>query len=420
MAVTSTVADSTKTVFKVSVKDSETGKAVTGNKVALTVSGSRYIGTTDSNGIAEITAKSLATGTYDVLLRFAGTISRYDETEIVVKVDIFRKILVSMSAADAKYTDSKTPFTVSAIDSATKKPVSNVKILFILDGVTYQGVTGSDGVVVITTKHLNEGTYTVTMKVEGTSTYEATSVTQKVKVSKEPDSIALKDLITASKNVKQFIENNEKLPDTVTIAGRTYSAAQFLYFASEAIHKLESKDTSAVAIKAMKTPDSYTPATNLGNLYTYYSVAKRVMEFGDKNALMPTYATSDVGNIGYDGLIYAFARIIAFYGDNSVMPSYVAIKAVSSGIVPDDVNTKNTIKDLTPYLIPSKNCQSDDPEIVALANKLTQGLTSTFAKAEAIYNYVRDYVSYSYYYDTTMVQSELYIPKLETVLIKHI
>ena len=48
----------------------------------------------------------------------------------------------------------------------------------------------------------------------------------------------------------------------------------------------------------------------------------------------------------------------------------------------------------------TKNCQVNNAQIQALAAKLTDGLTSPSAKAEAIYNYVRDSISYSFYYDT--------------------
>ena len=58
------------------------------------------------------------------------------------------------------------------------------------------------------------------------------------------------------------------------------------------------------------------------------------------------------------------------------------------------------ISDLSPYLADSQNCQASNAEIVALANRLTGGLTNPLDKARAIFNYVRDTISYGYYYDT--------------------
>jgi transglutaminase-like putative cysteine protease len=64
------------------------------------------------------------------------------------------------------------------------------------------------------------------------------------------------------------------------------------------------------------------------------------------------------------------------------------------------LNKKNSITDLGPYLAATRNCQVSNSEIVSLAKKLTAGLTTPLDKAEAIFNYVRDTISYSYYYDT--------------------
>ena len=117
MDVTSAVANSSGTLFKVSVEDSETGTAVAGYKVLLILDGKKYLGVTDGNGIADIVTKSLAAGTYNVTLRFAGTISRYAETEVTREVDVFRKVLVKMNVTSAIANSSGTLFKVSVKDS---------------------------------------------------------------------------------------------------------------------------------------------------------------------------------------------------------------------------------------------------------------------------------------------------------------
>ena len=106
---------------------------------------------------------------------------------------------------------------------------------------------------------------------------------------------------------------------------------------------------------------------------------------------MPDSVNSEVGNIGYNGLVYAFARVVAFYGDNSIMPNYVTIKSISSGSSSTSkLNSKNTISNLVSYLAASKNCQVNNTKIKQLVAKLTKGLTTDTQKATAIFNYVRD------------------------------
>ena len=52
------------------------------------------------------------------------------------------------------------------------------------------------------------------------------------------------------------------------------------------------------------------------------------------------------------------------------------------------------------YLVPTANCQSNNSKIKALAAQITKGSTSDYAKASKIFNWVRDHVSYSFYYNT--------------------
>jgi transglutaminase-like putative cysteine protease len=52
------------------------------------------------------------------------------------------------------------------------------------------------------------------------------------------------------------------------------------------------------------------------------------------------------------------------------------------------------------YLNPSQNCQSTNSKIKSLAASITKGKTSEYSKASAIFNWVRDHISYSFYYNT--------------------
>jgi transglutaminase-like putative cysteine protease len=55
---------------------------------------------------------------------------------------------------------------------------------------------------------------------------------------------------------------------------------------------------------------------------------------------------------------------------------------------------------LNPYLLPSANCQSTNPKIIALAKSITKGSTSQYTSAVKIYNWVRDNINYAFYYNT--------------------
>lgn len=52
------------------------------------------------------------------------------------------------------------------------------------------------------------------------------------------------------------------------------------------------------------------------------------------------------------------------------------------------------------YLRETENCQVSDPEISSLSSNLTAGCNSTYEKAVRIFNWVRDNIDYSFYYNT--------------------
>jgi transglutaminase-like putative cysteine protease len=49
----------------------------------------------------------------------------------------------------------------------------------------------------------------------------------------------------------------------------------------------------------------------------------------------------------------------------------------------------------SPYLLPSKIIESTDPQIIQLANEITQGKTTDAAKSYAIYNWVTHHITYN-------------------------
>jgi hypothetical protein len=55
---------------------------------------------------------------------------------------------------------------------------------------------------------------------------------------------------------------------------------------------------------------------------------------------------------------------------------------------------------LKPYLLPSANCQSKNPKIIALAKSITKGSTSQYTSAVKIYNWVRNNINYAFYDNT--------------------
>ena len=222
--------------------------------------------------------------------------------------------------------------------------------------------------------------------------------------------ISIKNVITGASNLKTYYTNNKKLPSTVTAGGITFTLPEFLYVMSQAICQIGNSNTKAIeVISGVSAPgnpsgDSISSAQLTDDKFLI--VAKNVVSYITTNKRAPNYASSAVGKIIYSELVDSFSRILAFYGTDNRLPSYVTISTSSSSSSSavtasgSGLNEKNTISDLTAYLKASTNCQVDNSKIKSLVDKLTKGLTTATQKATAIYNYVRDSISYSFYYDT--------------------
>ena len=219
--------------------------------------------------------------------------------------------------------------------------------------------------------------------------------------------ISVSNVITGATNLKKYYETNGKLPNTVTAGGVTFTLPEFLYLMSQAIYQLGNSNTKAITyITGVSSPSSPSGDSINANLMKedYLTTAKNVATFIKTYNQAPNYASSAVGKIIYSELVDAFSRILAYYGNNDkYMPNYVTIKYSSGGgssVSGSGLNEKNTIKDLTPYLKSTTNCQVNNAAIKKVVDSLISGLKTDEQKAKAIYDYVRDKVSYSFYYNT--------------------
>ena len=373
------------TSYKVIVKD-KSGKALKNVVVKYTISGKSYTLKTNSKGVASLLIK-LKVGYYPI--------NTVVSDDYYTSSSVSKHILVNGTkfVASEVYISigSKLTYAVKAIDGLSK-PIKNAKITFTVAGKTYTAKTASTGIAKVEISGLSKGDHTIKFT---HGNYSGSSTIHVV------NQVTIKQLITASKYVKNYVEDKNALPSTVKIGDLTVSTPEFTYLVSKAIINLKSGKTTNIPIKLVKKANNAGSAEDLGILEDYLSVAKSVVNYADSKGVMPDSVNSKVGTIGYKGLVYAFARIVAFYGDHdNTMPSYVTISSLSDSSLTSKLNSKNTITNLAAYLAASTNCQVNNAKIKALVSRLTNGLTSNKDKAAAIFNYVRDTISYSFYYDT--------------------
>ncbi|MEN6593259.1 MAG: transglutaminase domain-containing protein [Methanobacterium sp.] len=205
----------------------------------------------------------------------------------------------------------------------------------------------------------------------------------------------------AAERVKNFIEKNDRLPNYVTIGSRQISMSQYLQLVNQETLNLYGSSGS-LTLKSISGPANPTESVKSGNILKseYLKLARNILNFMNSNGRAPNYAYSSLGTIRYESLVYMFSRVVAFYGDNSRLPNYVSVKSWTSqtgGTTPGDTTTDPALQK---YLVATANAQSTSSTIKNLAASITLGKTTTYAKAQAIFNWVRDHVSYSFYYNT--------------------
>ena len=316
-------------------------------------------------------------------------------------------------------------FKVTLVDNAGNK-LSNQKITFTIAGKSYTFSTGSNGVASLEIG-LTGGKYSIVSVYKGSNTYKESKVTNTITVKNSSSRFYLSDIEAAAKNVKSYVNSKGCLPNTVTVANTKLSISQFSYLMSKAICNI---NAGSSPYKYISLPSGISKGNSSGNYLSvtvykkqYVDLSKRVSSYVESNKVPPVYAKvcnssgSSLGNAEFNLYTFAFAKILTFHKSDKYLPNYCTFQssAVSLPDVPvyngsgkikynssqfkNGLNEKNTENNLTKYLVGTGQ-SAITGSITNLANRLTRNLSSTDAKALAIYNYVRDEIDYSYYADS--------------------
>jgi transglutaminase-like putative cysteine protease len=232
-----------------------------------------------------------------------------------------------------------------------------------------------------------------TQKQEAAAGETKTAVTTNFTVSQINDAAA---------RVKSYIEKNHKLPNYVTIGTTQVQMPDFLKLLTAGLLQINSGKTTSVTLKTVGTPAKPSESIKSGSITkaSYLDLAKRVNAYIDSNGKLPNYATSTLGKINYQSMIYMFSKILSFQKTNNRLPSYVTVAPWSTIGTSSTGGSTPVPASLQQYLKATANCQVTNAQIQALAKSITSSKSSTYDKAVAIFNWVRDNLGYSFYYNT--------------------
>lgn len=413
-----------------------TGKVLAKKYVKFKVNGKIYKVKTNSKGQASLALKQLKKGTYNVVCYNPDGFSK------TFKVQIFKR-KASTKLTTGFYTflpgDNKVievKYSTALNDNSNVGRVIKIKI----NGKTYSKKTDSNGIASLSVKSFKKGLYTVEYSYDGTKYFKAakaknlvtiidnasdTKLTVKgtktfgygagtpFKVAFTAGGVPLpKRTMTFNVNGKTYTQTTDnkgiaELPINLAIGNYTISYKTNTKFKVNGTSgscdiKVIQRNASKVV---WKCGTSYKDNLQTFKVLVTDSDGKAVSG-GDIELTLDgeTYCVS-VGTNGYatfkaSAPIGKYKVSVKFLGNNEFLPSSTSksidVKLSKFG---KGLNEKNAVS-LKAYLKSSSYCKVGSPAIKALVKSLTSGLSNNVDKAKAIFNYVRDNLDYSYYYNS--------------------
>ncbi len=313
-------------------------------------------------------------------------------------------IALPFSAGTAFATTNITNTTSSQINTTTTPNLVNV---------TDQNSKQTNSTVETTNQSVNS-TKNVTQTVNPNTSINVNSSTKNLaagsasatKTTTTQTSFTSAQINSAASNVKSFVETNHRLPNYVTINNIQVTMPQFLQLMVQNLLNINNGLKTSVTLKTVTSPANSSDTVKSGDLYKseYISIAQSILKNITSTGNAPSYVTTSLGKMNFQNLVYTFSKILSFQATNLRLPNYVSATSwtsITGATSEGSSGTNSSIPAaLLPYLQVTANAQSNSATIIALANSITKGLTNPYDKAVAIFNWVRDHITYSFYYNT--------------------
>ena len=315
-----------------------------GKIIKIKINGKTYSRKTDANGIASMDLSSFKKGIFSVQFSYVGN-KFFKASKLTKSVTIFDTTKTSVTVKSTTHFGYGAGTLLKVCYNAGGVPLAKKTVKLTLAGKTYTKTTDNNGMVSIPI-NLSIGNYVVSYKADGNSIFNGTS---------------------GAFDIDVFQRNTSKI---IWKCGKSYK---------------DNSQTFKVLVtdsKGRHISEGHIELKIDGNVYSKtissngYAKFKTGVDIG-KYKVSVNYMGSN------DHLASASSKSIQ-----------VKLSKFGSGI-----NEKNA-KGSSSYLKSSSHCKVGTKKIKKLVKSLTKGLTNDVDKAKALFNYVRDTLEYSYYYDT--------------------
>ena len=415
MATTLTGSSSTivkGNTYKVTLKDGN-GKALSKKTVTFVFNGNTYTRTTNSKGVASLTISYQAGKTYKLSYSYAG--SSYYNRSSSGNINLAVKLSTSLKNSGNSIMNNSSY--VVTLKDGDGKSISGKTLTFTLDGSTIKNTTDSEGQVHLLMSESSPRTVALTYKFDGDSLYTASSGSVNLDV-KSDKVFTFNQIAQSASNLRNFVELKGYVPNNLSVNGITVNITSFAYLMAKSVENINNGkklDVDVIAINSSYANGSCLSFNAALNKSDYLALANKLINFSINENSIPKNISTSEGLVSPDLYIFGLSKALDFYRINNRLPNYVTFNAEDvNGTPGSDVNKRGntaqykkglnevqalTSAQLAQYLSSSGN-DALNSAIRSLANDLTAGKSTVWAKAEAIFNWVRDKVKYEYYANT--------------------
>ena len=415
MATTLTGSSSTivkGNTYKVTLKDGN-GKALSKKTVTFVFNGNTYTRTTNSKGVASLTISYQAGKTYKLSYSYAG--SSYYNRSSSGNINLAVKLSTSLKNSGNSIMNNSSY--VVTLKDGDGKSISGKTLTFTLDGSTIKNTTDSEGQVHLLMSESSPRTVALTYKFDGDSLYTASSGSVNLDV-KSDKVFTFNQIAQSASNLRNFVELKGYVPNNLSVNGITVNITSFAYLMAKSVENINNGkklDVDVIAINSSYANGSCLSFNAALNKSDYLALANKLINFSINENSIPKNISTSEGLVSPDLYIFGLSKALDFYRINNRLPNYVTFNAEDvNGTPGSDVNKRGntaqykkglnevqalTSAQLAQYLSSSGN-DALNSAIRSLANDLTAGKSTVWAKAEAIFNWVRDNVKYEYYAST--------------------
>lgn len=151
----------------------------------------------------------------------------------------------------------------------------------------------------------------------------------------KPTKLSQKVIFAGSKLVKNYINKNGKAPNYITMNNHKFCMSEFLYLVTKATTYKYKGSKSDLNVKyGVKNPANPS-GVNVNGYFkkaNYYKVANNIANFITKNNQVPNYASTSLGKMKYQTLLFTYSRIGDYIGTYNKLPNsaYINVKTSHS------------------------------------------------------------------------------------------